>query len=478
MIDISVADYGAIGDGDYHSLSERYSTLSDARNEYPFVNDLTQSIDYAAIQKALFAAASTANTRARVYLPDGYYVITDSLRLPNFVTLEGASRSGTVLHNQNHVLNAPQIVNDDPNSFIMAGLRNLNFLGGTYGVRVDIPTTSGEVANVLMEDCGFALQTVANVQFNRLLQASSFIRCGFGAAPYGFVVAGWTTNHVQFEDCTFSSHEWNHLWLNTCQVVNVTRCRFEAGGILNRTTILVDAPENLSFDGCYFEGTHTNLITLTNDVSNTTRFANCHFTGASDGQDGLAPYTFASAGRIGFVNCSWFQPSPGPLKIALNGDNQRALGSNAATVTATQHARLGRELGPRHNFSDSLAFDALQFSRTAANSEQAIGGRLRVVMKGYTSAGGFASLKVEEYLVAVVATPSNGMRVSAQSLGAAGGPSGFSFAVAESNSTELSVGLQLTCSGANAAGSSFVHVEFEWSESSSSDSDHILVAVH
>ncbi|OBY75245.1 hypothetical protein [Acinetobacter gyllenbergii] len=50
---ITTHDYGAICDGTYHPLSEKYSNLSDAQAIYPFVTSLSQSIDDVALQKAL-----------------------------------------------------------------------------------------------------------------------------------------------------------------------------------------------------------------------------------------------------------------------------------------------------------------------------------------------------------------------------------------------------------------------------------------
>ncbi|KAG1387360.1 hypothetical protein G6F60_014143 [Rhizopus arrhizus] len=50
---VSVLDFGAIGDGTYHPLSERLAALPAAQAQYPFVTDLAHSIDYAAIQAAL-----------------------------------------------------------------------------------------------------------------------------------------------------------------------------------------------------------------------------------------------------------------------------------------------------------------------------------------------------------------------------------------------------------------------------------------
>ncbi|MEF6359118.1 hypothetical protein U9X45_26655, partial [Escherichia coli] len=63
---------GAIGDGKYHPLSERFSSISEAKSLYPFVDSLSQSIDWAAWQAAL-------NTGKVIYGTDNAYVITDTL---------------------------------------------------------------------------------------------------------------------------------------------------------------------------------------------------------------------------------------------------------------------------------------------------------------------------------------------------------------------------------------------------------------
>lgn len=69
---LNVKQFGAIGDGSYHPLSEIYTSLSSAQAVYPFVTNLTQSVDWAAWQAAL-------NTGKVVYGTDNAYVITDTL---------------------------------------------------------------------------------------------------------------------------------------------------------------------------------------------------------------------------------------------------------------------------------------------------------------------------------------------------------------------------------------------------------------
>ncbi|TYO83317.1 hypothetical protein DQ397_001120 [Pseudomonas sp. CK-NBRI-02] len=65
----NVKDYGAIADGTYHPLSERFATLSAAQAVYPHATALTDSIDWAAFQAAINSGAP------RVHTPGGHYVL-------------------------------------------------------------------------------------------------------------------------------------------------------------------------------------------------------------------------------------------------------------------------------------------------------------------------------------------------------------------------------------------------------------------
>lgn len=64
MLIISPVHFGLIGDGTYHPLSEKFTTLAQAKAQYPNVTDLslTDSIDYAAIQQADFQATNLGMT--------------------------------------------------------------------------------------------------------------------------------------------------------------------------------------------------------------------------------------------------------------------------------------------------------------------------------------------------------------------------------------------------------------------------------
>lgn len=88
---VSVKDYGAIGDGLYHPLSERFSTLAMAQVAYPHVTNLSQSIDWAAIQM-------TINTAGAAWVPQSRYVLTDDVNVWRGCRLfgDGADRWDTV----------------------------------------------------------------------------------------------------------------------------------------------------------------------------------------------------------------------------------------------------------------------------------------------------------------------------------------------------------------------------------------------
>ena len=196
-------DYGAIGDSALHPLSERFATLATAQAVYPFVTRLDQSQDWAGIQAALNLASANPNVRGTVRLPLGYYVLTDSLQMPSFVTFEGISRYGCVLFNQVIPLTVPMIVNKDPAGFIFAELHNLSLLGGTHAIKISV---TAEVSQVVFSGLYTAFQTVSVLEANSL-QTTKFDDCAFGPSGSGYAVnvTGFPCNAIEFYNCRVSS---------------------------------------------------------------------------------------------------------------------------------------------------------------------------------------------------------------------------------------------------------------------------------
>lgn len=88
---VSIKDFGAIGDGNNHPLSERYSTLAEAQAVYPFITSLTQTIDFAATQAALNAVFTRGG--GAVFIPaatsDAGYKISTRIIVPDKVNIYG-----------------------------------------------------------------------------------------------------------------------------------------------------------------------------------------------------------------------------------------------------------------------------------------------------------------------------------------------------------------------------------------------------
>jgi hypothetical protein len=85
---IKAAPYSAIGDGNTHPLSGVYGTLLAAQAVYPHATNLTDEIDWCALQGAINDAAVAGNNGEEVLIPSGNYrmglhevILKDRIRL-------------------------------------------------------------------------------------------------------------------------------------------------------------------------------------------------------------------------------------------------------------------------------------------------------------------------------------------------------------------------------------------------------------
>lgn len=95
----SIKDWGAIGDGASHPLSERFSSLALAQMVYPHVIALTDEIDWAATQGALnhMKTKSIAGYigGGLAYAPAGSYILNRKVLIPEKCGLNGESSTAT-----------------------------------------------------------------------------------------------------------------------------------------------------------------------------------------------------------------------------------------------------------------------------------------------------------------------------------------------------------------------------------------------
>ncbi|WP_342659355.1 glycoside hydrolase family 55 protein (plasmid) [Sphingomonas sp. NY01] len=318
---ISVRQFGAIGDGQFHPLSSQFSDLDTAQKKYPDATALSESLDGAAIQAAIDQAARLGEAlqlRWCVHIPAGRYRLSRSIRLPSNVSLIGDGIGVSIIDNQNTRLDAPLIVNANPEAVSMS-LRDLSLHGGTHGVRINVRQY---VDGYEFLRVGFQMQSDKNFECNRLLQIGSFTGCTFAKAPYGVFVAEWTTNMANFYDCRFEDHTRASLHLTAAEVVNFFGGRFESGvgSDGKAATIELTRAAAINFYGVYFEGTHPVLL-RERESRNGVTFTGCHFTASSNG-----PYRFDSDGTVNFGTNDWGTASTGPARMALSGTNTGLVG--------------------------------------------------------------------------------------------------------------------------------------------------------
>lgn len=420
----NVKDFGAVGDNGYRPLSTVTEfrgqnttgwTLAQWQTVFPHVVSLNQTLDWAGIQAAINYASRGAFTRESVYIPDGYYVITTSLQLPNFATLVGQSTNGTIINNQNiPMTEVGQIVNKDPGSFIYVTIRNLLLRGGQRGMNINV---SGETANCVFENVSMDLHTDYNVYVNRLLQTSKWINCTLSSAAYGLYVPAFTSNMNDFINCEFNGHSQASVYFRSSEVNNFVGCRFEGGGVAGRITIDLTDTRNFNLIGCYFENTHEIAISETGSC-NSILVDGCHFTGANRaGSPGFVPYQFISDGIIQFGNNNWgVLNTNGPSKLFSSGINatgrfdgagvaQPQLGNTSINTLYTAYSKQHKSIVSKWiPVPVSLQRDLLRFRKPLIDGSpsnlKALTGRLTIQCYGL-NVSGFEYRFIREYLVFV-----------------------------------------------------------------------------
>ncbi|WEK42994.1 MAG: hypothetical protein P0Y64_16875 [Candidatus Sphingomonas colombiensis] len=336
-------DYGAIGDGYYHPLSERFGTLAAAQALYPFATALTQSLDWTGIQAALNEAGRDVNRRGAVRLPLGYFIPSDSLKIPNFVTFEGESRHGSVLLNQGVPLNAPQIVNADPASAVYINIGNLTCFGGTHAVKLSV---TGEVSKIWMSDIFTALQTERCFEANKQVQSSTFTNCTFDASNIAsncFRSSSGVNNNNTFIACDFLNATDAHFFLDSGAGLSFVGCRFEGGGgssFDGKRTLQFNAVNAVTFSGCYFEATHEYLFESAS--SSPLVFDGCAIFGAADSGD-LQPYKII--GQAVFGSSYFYKQTTFGSGVAQTGANTNLV-LPPATITSAANITIpfGRDV--------------------------------------------------------------------------------------------------------------------------------------
>ncbi|CTW03411.1 phage tailspike protein [Escherichia coli] len=284
---LSVKDFGAVGDGLDHPLSEKFSTLSAAQMVYPFVTALTQTQDYAAIQ----AAINTAKfINAGVFLPSGQYVVNTEIVADYALSLYGE---------------------------------------GSGGLR-DIASTGHEESPVR----GSVI--LSKVNPGRTLSINSTTVFSFGMTLRDFAIwgvqdscdVGLYTNHVGWTGIMsglniqrFPNQAWEVGYIQDTYVNN---CTFLLSGSQDKPAVhFLNDSNYIYFNGCHFEGTPY-FIKMTNAWN--IAFHHCHFEVARTVNGSLddrffyrsAPIDLGASYRIQFSENTFIPTDVGYLSSKLD----------------------------------------------------------------------------------------------------------------------------------------------------------------
>ena len=316
---ISARDFGAAGDGNFHPLADRFSTLAEARAVYPFATRMDQSLDWAGIQAAINKAEQVGG--GLVLIPTGRFIISDTLRLPSNITLLGESRTGSIIDNQNWPLHAPQFTNKDPVAFLYVTIRNLTLHGGTHALKVDV---SREVSGIVIEGITTALQSEANIDFSSL-QTCVVRDCWLMDGQHGVTVRGFPCNSVHIINTRIGSHSDASIRLRGVDGFVMFGGSIEGGVTPGKATIDIETggayAQAVEFSNVYFENTHTTL--LRSRGTKVLSFVNCKFTGTGTAPGGgIGAYRFdCDKDIITFANNFFHVPMTGPDNMLVTGNN-------------------------------------------------------------------------------------------------------------------------------------------------------------
>ncbi len=197
---VTAEDFGAIGDGTLHPLSEKYTSLATAQAVYPHVTALSQSIDWAALQAAINFSSSSARSVKLI----GHYIINSTL---NF-DVAGAEVYGW----RTWSYGASIAVASDYNDVMISITKTV----GLSQLRLKGPTTS-QSSNVLIK--------IADS--NAVRMDSVFFESGYRQ----LLITG-TSFYISINDCDFYGSLYSALETSSTSYSGVdlimSHCRFLA----------------------------------------------------------------------------------------------------------------------------------------------------------------------------------------------------------------------------------------------------------
>lgn len=212
----NVRDYGAIGDGQSHPVSEwiepsegaRYGSLTELQADYPFVESVDDEIDWAAFRAAFAAAGGNS----QVVAPPGEYVINKTVPITKHrVHFSGAGLHATKIYFRPESAATLFLVDGEDEQYWQGSLRNFALdasdSASVQKIGIDLVNTSDYlIENISVRN--WTGNTSIGIRFRgrelttaRKLNVFADVPVYIGQNPYRDDWANIDCDHLHLQDC-------------------------------------------------------------------------------------------------------------------------------------------------------------------------------------------------------------------------------------------------------------------------------------
>lgn len=270
-----VKNLGAYGDGNTHPLSSVFPTLVLAQMKYPHATDLSNEIDWCAIQGVINAIKTSETTEniptqrvvRKLLIPGGIYLINKRIDCPSYVHIEGAGRHNTFL--DSYITNGDPVINLNHNDSTTQQFYN-TIEGFTINGRSQncqgIKLTN--VSRWILRDILINLTNYEGLYLDTsyLGEAYSVFLRGCGDATHNSLVAtaaqsGYGANAVSFFGGEIAGGQYNGVYIKNSSHFSFNGTTIE--GFTNGTGLIVDNCYALTAR-CYFEQNKQHIVEVSN----------------------------------------------------------------------------------------------------------------------------------------------------------------------------------------------------------------------
>ena len=253
-----------------------------------------------------FSLASGTGVIPAVLLGSGVFGISASLKVDSNARIVGGGwNSGAAIKGLSG-MTAPIITNQQ-DRWSNVQCENFACIGGSYGIYLNVTTYTAQIQFKAIQ---FSGQTEDNFYVNKLLQVSNFYDCWFLGGKRGVRCGAFTANLNNFYNCRFGQHSLEDVaFIGASEVNTFYGCSFEniTANTANASTLVMVAPNNLHFVGCYFENGFKRVLGESGSTG-TTKFTACHFTCESAMTGGQTGYAIGSDGVVTLDCCTAYLP--------------------------------------------------------------------------------------------------------------------------------------------------------------------------